>query len=145
MSSPDRLPGEFLFFFLFSQHYRFFSAQSRGTKRTQINVLLLSDFIKQLVGKGFSLTFISPSPTTREGSVQTLITYLTSFCIMNSQIIFTPMEIVYLFFFLFVDLNCSVSSPFHPLLFLPNFSPIHRPFRFPLYIWNLKQTEVTLR
>lgn len=52
--------------------------------------LLLFDFIKQLVDKGFCLILISPSPTVTEGSVQSLITYWTSFCIINSQIPFYP-------------------------------------------------------
>lgn len=111
--------------FSFSQHFFFlifFFSKGQGREELKSwtivrKFLLLSDLMKQVVDKCFSLILISPSPTIKEGSVQALITYLTSFCIINSQIPFYPYWNSFLFFFQFVDLKCSFFLP--SILFSP--------------------------
>lgn len=96
----------------------------------------LSEFIKQIVDKGFSL--IPASPTIKDGLAQAFITHLISFCIIN--ILFTPCCNSLLFF---ADLKGSVSSPFHPLFScvsqILQFSSIHELHSCEL---GLSDTEI---
>lgn len=109
--------------------------------QSQTIVRKLSEFIKQLVDKCFSL--IPTSLTIKNNLAQALITHLISFCIISSQTPCYPCCTGLTFFPPFVDLKGSVSSPFHPLFScvsqILQFSSIHGLLSYEL---GLSDTEV---